>query len=213
MKKKNPGSDEKRSEKVAAIGKAAARLFNEKGFLETSMDEISEAARLSKGGIYHYFSSKNEILYSILTHYMDLILGNLEQDLGGMKGSVTKLQFAIARHIELYRNNIPEARTLLHETTFLKGRHFKKIAEKEREYYRIIAGVLLDSMDGRIPKDRLAVLTFALLGMCNWIYAWYDPKGPVPPNELSQTIFTLFSGGLKAYEASGILKAKTNRKS
>ena len=51
--------------KMTAIAKVAAKLFNEEGYLETSMEDISAAAKLSKGGIYHYFSSKNEILYFI----------------------------------------------------------------------------------------------------------------------------------------------------
>ena len=200
MKKKNLGLDEKRSEKIRGIGKAAAKLFNERGFLETSMDSISDAARLSKGGIYHYFSSKNDILYFILTNYLDLILEGLEGDLKGIRGSLERLQFIISRHIELYRNNVSEAKILLHEAHFLPGKYFKTIAEKERQYYQILAAVLSEFFDGRVPKERLTTITFTLLGMCNWIYSWYDPKGPVSPEELSEIIYTIFSSGAKAYQ-------------
>jgi len=211
MKKKSLQSDGKRSEKILGIGKAAARLFNEKGYLETSMDDISGVVRLSKGGIYHYFSSKNEILYFILMNYMDLILEGLEEDLKGMEGSLEKLQFIISRHIELYRNNLSEARTLLHEAHFLPAGYFRAIFEKERRYYQILMGVLSEMFGGRVPKERLTVVTFTLLGMCNWIYSWYDPEGPVPPEELSEIIYTIFSGGTKAYQESRAPKVKTRR--
>ena len=56
------------------ISRAAASLFYEHGYLETSMENIAAAARLSKGGIYHYFSNKNEILFFISTNFMDLFL-------------------------------------------------------------------------------------------------------------------------------------------
>jgi AcrR family transcriptional regulator len=71
--------DQKRWGKAVSIGRATTKLFNEKGYLETSMDDIAMAANLSKGGIYHYFFSKHEILYFISTNYMDLLLQDLEQ--------------------------------------------------------------------------------------------------------------------------------------
>ena len=60
------------------IGHAAAKVFNKKGYMETNIDDIATAARMSKGGIYHYFSSKDEILYFILNTYMDIVLKDLE---------------------------------------------------------------------------------------------------------------------------------------
>jgi len=69
----------KRWKKAVSIGEAAAQLFNERGYLETSMDDIAAAANLSKGGIYHYFFSKSEILYFISTNYIDLLLKYLYQ--------------------------------------------------------------------------------------------------------------------------------------
>jgi AcrR family transcriptional regulator len=199
MKRKNLGLDEKRSEKIISIGRAAARLFNEKGFMETSMNDISDAARLSKGGIYHYFSSKNDILYSILMNYLDLIMEGLQEKLGARDDSSEKIRFFIARHIELYCTNVSEAKTLLHEAHFLPARYFKTIVEKERKYYQILASVLSEFFNGQVPKERLTTITFSLLGMCNWIYSWYDPQGPVPPEELSEIIYTIFSGGAKGY--------------
>ena len=85
MKKDSVGLKKNENTQLVRIGKVAAKLFNEKGYLETSLKEISAAARLSKGGIYHYFSSKNEILYFILSNYMDITLEGLEQKLSEIK--------------------------------------------------------------------------------------------------------------------------------
>ena len=60
------------------IGKTAAKLFNKRGYLETNMNDIAAKAKMSKGSVYHYFPSKDEILYFILSNYMDLILTDLE---------------------------------------------------------------------------------------------------------------------------------------
>ena len=184
------------------IGKEAARLFNKKGYLETNMDHIAAATKMSKGGVYHYFSSKDEILYFILSNYMDLILNNLESDLERMDAGSSKIRFIISRHIRLYTGNLNEAKTLLHEAHCLPKKYYKTIAEKERKYYRIVAVVLTEFLRGRaeISKDRITSLTFILFGMCNWIYSWYDPEGSISPQELSEMIWTVFLKGVDEYK-------------
>ncbi len=186
----------KGDQKLFKIAKAAAKLFNQEGYLGTNMDHISAAAKMSKGGIYHYFSSKDEILYFILSNYMDVILEGLEKELKEIEDSASRIRFIISRHIGLYTQNLPEAKTLLHEASCLPKRHFKVIAEKERKYFQIVSEALLKLFQNRIPKDKLTVITFLLFGMCNWIYSWYDPKGSVPPDELSTLIYEIFMGSV-----------------
>ena len=194
--------------KMAVIAKAAARLFNEKGFLETSMDDISAAARLSKGGIYHYFSSKNEMLYFICTNFMGLLLNNLEQELEKIRENYVKIQYIISRHIEFYTKYIAEAKTTIHEGHLLPSEYFKVIGEQQRQYHRIVSDVLSDYFDGRMSKDELKVITFILFGTCNGIYFWYDPRGPMTPKELSGIIINLLCRGLSGYKAKGKARVK-----
>ena len=190
-------------ERMTSIAKVAAKLFNEKGYLETSMDDISNAANLSKGGIYHYFSSKHEILYSISANYMDLLLKDLEQELEKIEDAFLKVQFIISRHIELYNKYMPEAKTLIHEGHLLPPKYFRIIAEKEEQYYEIVKNVLSDFWGGRVPKDELKVITFTLLGMCNSIYHWYNLKRSITPQELSEIIGKIFCKGIVGYEMKG----------
>lgn len=191
--------DQKKSEKAAAIGKIAAALFNHKGYLETSMDDISLAAQLSKGGIYHYFSSKHEILYFISTNYMDLLLKDLEQELKKIDDHFSRVRFIISRHIDAYTKYTSEAKTTLHEAHLLPPEYFKIYSRKEGRYYRIVADVLSQVIGKHISKSQLRVITFTLFGMCNWIYHWYKPKGYVNPTELSEIIINIFSKGIIGY--------------
>jgi AcrR family transcriptional regulator len=192
--------NQKRWEKGVNLVRVASQLFHEKGYLETSMEDISNAAHLSKGGIYHYFSSKNEILFYISTSYMDLLLKGLEEELRKREDRFSKIQLIISRHIDLYMKYTSEAKTTLHEAHLLPPEYFKKYAEKERRYYRIVANVLSDFFGGRIRKDQLRVMTFTLLGMCNWIYHWYKPKRFVSPQGLSEIISDIFCRGIIGYE-------------
>jgi AcrR family transcriptional regulator len=186
--------------KMTSIAKAAAKLFNEKGYLETSMDDISMTAKLSKGGIYHYFSSKNEILYFISTSFMGLLLKGLELELEKIEDNFSKIQFIISRHIGFYTKYISEAKTTLHEGHLLPPGYFKIIAEQERQYHQIVSHVLSDFFDGHLSQGQLKVLTFILFGTCNGIYFWYDPKGSMTPEELSEIISDILCRGLLGFE-------------
>jgi AcrR family transcriptional regulator len=84
---------------MCLIGRAASKLFEKKGYLETSLRNISAAAKLRKGSIYYYFSNKHEILYFVLDNYMDLQLGGLEDELKEMADSASKIQFIMFRHL------------------------------------------------------------------------------------------------------------------
>jgi len=200
MDNKPVQSNLKRWKKTASIVKVAAKLFNEKGYLETSMEDISKTAHLSKGGIYHYFSSKNEILFFISSSYMDLLLKDLEEELKKREDCFSKIQWIISRHIEVYTKYLSEAKTTLHEAHLLPPEYFKKYTQKERKYYRIVADVLSEVFGNRIQKGQLRVITFTLFGMCNWIYHWYKPKRLVSPQELSRIISEIYCRGVRGYE-------------
>ena len=139
MNKRTINYNNKEHNKMIMIGRAAAKLFNEKGYLETSIADIASAVTMSKGGIFHYFPTKNEILYFILSNYMDLVVEGLEEELKKIDNGFSRIQFIISRHIELYNKNTAEAKGLLHEAHNLPAKHFKIVAEKEKRYFQIVA--------------------------------------------------------------------------
>ena len=202
MKKSARHLNERELNKMCAIGRAAAKLFDEKGYLETSLKDISKEAKLSKGGIYHYFSSKHEILYFILDKYMDLLLGGLEEELKEMADNDSKIQFIMFRHLKLYNRNVPEAKALLIESHNLPRKYFKAIAERQKQYAQITINVLSDLFDGRMPVDKLKAISYTLFGMCNSIMYWYNPEGPVTLEELSKIVYDIFLKGAGCYKPS-----------
>lgn len=193
---------DKNHKKTFKVARSSAKLFESKGYLETNMADIAKAARLSKGGIYHYFSSKDQILFFILDHYMDIILQDLESDLTRIEDPSSRIKYIISRHIKLYTDYKSESKTLLHEANCLPSKKYRIIAEKERKYYKIVAKTLTEFFGSRVEigKAQITVITFLLFGMCNWIYSWYDPNGEVTPNQLAETIWSLFLKGL-AFDA------------
>ena len=192
--------NEKELEKRCAIGRAASSLFQEKGYLETSLKDISVAANLSKGGIYHYFSSKHEILYFVLDNYMDLLLGGLEEELKNISDNSSKIRFILFRHLTLYNTKVPEAKALLIDSRNLPSKYFKSIAAKEKKYARILTDVLSDFFDSSVPKDKVKAISYTMFGMCNAIMYWYNSEGPITLEELSGICHDVFMKGITSYK-------------
>ena len=191
------------NKKIGNIAKICAELFSNKGFAETSMDDIASAAKLSKGGLYHYFSSKTELRNFVLDNFMDVVLTGLHDELKDVDNGLEKVRRLIFHHVELYPKRIAEAKTLFHEVQNLPPKYFKKIVSKEREYHRITANVLSDYFGSTLDKHQITAITFILLGMCNSIYAWYNPKSTISPEQLSQTIFNMLTDGICGLQKTG----------
>ena len=199
----------KSGKKVGTIATAAARLFSSKGYIETSMEDIAAEAGLSKGGMYHYFGCKEEILYVILSDFMDFLLEGLLQEIQSLEDPTEKLRYLIVRHVRSYVSHTDSARALFNEAYNLSAPKLSKIKSKEKQYFSIMSVALSGYVEGRLDKDELTVVTFTLLGMCNWIYSWYDPQGAINPERLSQIIFENVTSGLTRFESTS-LAAKGN---
>jgi AcrR family transcriptional regulator len=203
MKKKGISfdtADPKQSKRIRNIAKAAAELFSAKGYVDTSVDDIAAVARVTKGGVYHYFGSKTEILYFICSAYVDLDLDNLEKSLSDIDESIEKMRLIIFRHIEHYTTHESAAKTLLNEAYCLPPKYFRQVKSREKHYFRIVAGVLSEYLGSRADKDIVTALAFTLFGMMNWIYSWYDPRKSLKPKELSNLIFEVFVKGISGLE-------------
>ena len=186
------------SEKKLAIATAAAQLFSSRGYMETSMEDIAAQSKMSKSLLYYYFKNKSEILYFVLTTFLNFVLENTREYLQGLDDPGEKLKHIILGHVKTYAEHPYLAKTLLNESNSLPSARLRKIKAQEREYYTVISRNILAYSGDNLDKNRLTAVTFTLLGMCNWIYAWYDPKGPIRPEELSEMIFNIFVGGFWA---------------
>jgi len=189
-------ADPRQSKRIMKIAKIGAELFGTRGYLETSVDDIAAAAKVTKGGVYHYFRSKTDILYFICWTYVDLDLENLEESLARIEDPVEKIRFIIFRHIRHYATHEHGAKTLLNEASCLPSKYYKQVKERERQYLQIVTRVLYEYVGPRAEKDLITALAFSLFGMMNWIYSWYDPRKSLKPDELSNLVFKIFTRGV-----------------
>ena len=201
---KPEAADSKQKKKIDAIAKVSAQLFSTQGYLETSMEDIAVAAKITKGGVYHYFGSKTDILYYISSTYADIDRAGIENAVNHLEDVYEKIRFIIFTHIDHYVANRAAAKTLLHESYSLPPALLKQVRSVERQYFDLTAGVVSEFLGEKSTKELATTLTFSLFGMMNWIYHWYNPRGSMKSKELSELIYDLFVEGVK----NSILESK-----
>lgn len=129
---------------------------------------------------------------------MDQVLEDLEQEIAEINNGEEKIRYIISRHVRVYPENMNEAKALLHEKDCLPRKYQTRIEDREREYYRVVREVLEECFagKGRILESSMPVITFPLFGICNWLYAWYDPGGAVDSKKLLEMIWRIFLNGV-----------------
>ena len=190
-------ADTKQTKRMLAIARVSAQLFATKGYVETSMDDIAAAAKVTKGGIYHYFGSKTDILYHISSSYVDLDRAGLEQSLDDIHDVSERIKFIVFHHIDHYVNQPAAAKTLLHESYNLPPKFLREVRASERRYFEIVSATIADFLGDKATKELATTLTFTLFGMLNWIYKWYNPKGTMKSAKLSELIYETFTQGVR----------------
>ncbi len=210
---KYDGFTEKGKKRIAEICRAAAGVFYERGYLSSTISDISAAVGKTKGGIFHYFSTKEELLFLILYRYYEYTLNKLKEDLNACNSPHEKIYTYIRSFIMGYRDKQIESRLALNERGNLPPKYLEIIKEKEKEFVSILRSLvdnLLNKKDR--SKNSVTFLTYSLLGMCTWPYRWFNPQGEISPEELAQVIYQIFMGEIPIHNLAAGKTASSNRK-
>src|SRR5205814_6512959 len=161
--------------KLEHILRTAARIFAEKSYHSTSMRDISRATGVSLAGLYHYCKSKEELLFLIQDHCFGRVLDRLESRLCNETDPVQKLRILVENHLAFFASNMAEMKVLSHEAESLSGEWHSHVSGKKEKYTRAARKILREIQSHNNKNVDLTVATYALFGMMNWIYNWYNP--------------------------------------
>ena len=200
----------KHDQKLEFILRNAARIFAEKNYHSTTMRDISRATNVSLAGLYHYCKSKEELLYLIQDNCFGRVLESLERRLRGVDDPLTKLRIFIENHLSFFAANMAEMKVLSHEAESLEGDLHTHVSTKKDKYTKLARRILKEiQLQQKVEQQiDLTVATYALFGMMNWIYNWYDPQGKLKVSELVSNVTRLFLSGLVAGSARDQLEFK-----
>jgi AcrR family transcriptional regulator len=186
-------------DKRALIFDRAAELFAESGFARASIADLATRCRASKSWIYHYFPSKEAILYEILRDHMATLRAAAATVLEGSDPPRTQLRKLLGAFMAIYARAQAKQVVLLNDLDCLPAAQQDEIRDLERQVVELVAG-LLRRVNPALAMRRSLVKPTAMLlfGMLNWTHTWYRPDGALAPEQLAALASDLFLSGLDA---------------
>ena len=184
-------------QRAREIYRVSGRVLSELGYERASIRDLAEATNLTKAGLYYYFKSKEELLFIVLDGYMDRLLEGAAEISQSERDPEKRLRAFIRFQVDLYRKDVYRSKLIIHDENCLSGKWYDTVKDKQRRYVEYWKKALADFAEacGR-QLDFLPANAMILIGMCNWIYQWYDPEGPLEPEALAELIFERFTRGL-----------------
>ena len=182
----------------AALHEAATRLFRERGFHATSMQDLAEDLGMNRGSLYHYIEAKDDLLWAIVNGAMERLDGAVRPILESADPIPRRLERAIAAHLAFAAEHGDELALVQIELRALT-RDRRAMLVGQRDAYEaawreaIRQGVADDSIR---PVD-VPLATIAILSVCNWFTQWYRPDGPLDVPAIGREFAGLFLDGLR----------------
>jgi AcrR family transcriptional regulator len=179
------------------ILRTAADLFRERGFPATTLDDIARPLGMSKASIYTHFRGKEEILAAISQETIESFTRELNLVLGSDLSPEDKLRRIVRQHVRFVIANRSFLTVFFSEETNLPARSARALAARKDRYDKGVESVIADGIRRGVFRDvppRLVV--FGLLGMLNWLYKWYNPRGRWGAEEISSAFLSVVEDGL-----------------
>ncbi|MFZ5609649.1 MAG: TetR/AcrR family transcriptional regulator [Pseudomonadota bacterium] len=186
-----------------AIVETAATLFAQRGFLGASVAALATACQASKSLIYHYYASKEDILYAVMASHIDALLGAAEGIAKARRPAQAKLDALAHALMRLYVGAAARHKVLVNDLDCLPPARRREIVAKQRRLIAMVEG-LLEEIDPTLPASRRKAAAMLFFGMINWTHTWFDPEGAVSAESLADMVAGLMRKGVK-----GLVPAET----
>lgn len=183
--------------KYDEIARAAVTLFNQKGYHATSVQDIADEVGLQKGSLYHYITSKEELLLQIASRSINGFSKELEQICNLQERATERLRKAIHHHFTIVTGDLQMTTVLLREAFLLSDEQHVAIAAAMDQYTNLWVNIIQDGMNSEeFIKGDPRVSALFILGTCNWVYRWYRNDGPQSSKEMADTFCELYLNGI-----------------
>jgi len=183
----------------------AAELFADKGYARSSISELAAACNASKSWLYHYYPSKEAILYDIMrSHVMELVT-MAEEALSFDGTPKEKFRRLACNFMNIYVNAGSKHVILLNDRGCLPDEQRKEImALQDRVVNKVVALVVELNPALSQTKNYEKPITMAFLGMINWTYIWFRKDGPINQEQFADLAVEIFLNGIMAMDSENI---------
>lgn len=178
-----------------AIVEKAAELFARRGFLGASMSDLAIACETSKSLLYHYYASKEDLLYVVMNSHVDQLGDDVAAVLHTDFAASAKFARLIHAFMGHYVGATHRQKVLLNELDNLPAKQRQVIVDKQRAIVDSLQRLLDEVFGDAANPAEARVRTMLVFGMINWTHTWFEPGGEVSPDRLADMVVALTTGG------------------
>jgi AcrR family transcriptional regulator len=181
-----------------AILRAAGRVFRERGFAETGMRDIAEAADLSAANLYHYFHGKDEILFYCQDRTLDRLLAEAAARRRSTGSAAARLRDVLAAHVRTMLDEVEGATAHLYIDALPAALRERIVAKRDR-YERAVRKIVEAGVRrGELVASDPALVTRGMLGALNWTATWFRPGGAQSVDAVTHGLVEFLVRGVSA---------------
>ncbi len=182
------------SEKRGALRKGAASYFAANGYDRASMTGAAAHCGVSKALVYHYYNSKDALLYDILhTHLSDLV-----ETVSAVANDDDQLRQLIRAILLAYRDADAEHKLQADAMAALPAEKREPLMALQRRLIQMMGEALQSASPTTMSDpDRLRPVTMTVFGMLNWFYMWHHPGKGMGRDEYADLVTDMVMGGIK----------------
>ncbi|MGX9392840.1 TetR/AcrR family transcriptional regulator [Nitrobacteraceae bacterium UC4446_H13] len=192
-------------QKRLGILSQSARLFAQHGFTGTSITMIAEACGVSKALMYHYYNSKDDVLFDVLADHLKHLVVMVETAAATESDGRRRLVAISTALLDAYRGADAEHQVQISSLKLLPRAQQDVLKELERRLVTIFSEAIAASLPSAAKQpDMLKPLTMSLFGMLNWHYLWFrDGKGMTRGAYALMAANLILAGAEDAIRATG----------
>ena len=193
-------ADDYEDKKQVILDKAAA-LIARKGFDVATMMDVAKACGTSKSHLYHYFPSKEDLLYAIVHEHITRQAQDLMRIVAQPLPAEQRFEQFVDSFVQGAARSRNEHLMLMNDIKYLPKAQLDDIRRMEVEMTELMESLLREINPGLMAQERMQKpYALLLFGMMIWTFSWYRRSGPITPAELAQRIADLFVNGFKGQQ-------------
>lgn len=191
------GMTDRKAAREDQLLEAATRLFREKGYHNTSMQDLADALGVQKGSLYYYIDSKAELLRRLLERATSFLGTRIDEIYATDLSPPEKLRQALENHAQAMMNHLDLVAVYLNEYRNLAPPRLEKSLAVRKHYEQVLMQILQDGIErGDFRPVNVKMAAFGLLGMLNWTHQWFSPEGDFTSQEIAAILADLALHGL-----------------
>jgi TetR/AcrR family transcriptional regulator, cholesterol catabolism regulator len=184
--------------RLQEVLQSATNIFFAKGFHATSIEDVARDVGMLKGSLYYYIKSKDDLLFQLLLAGIEDSDAFIARQIDPEADPLEQLERAIRAQIDYIIGNRVQFGLFLHEFDSLPGkRQHKLIAVMSRYNSRFVDLVRRGQEQGKLIEGEPWIIVNGILGMCNWLYRWYDTDEISDPEKVKQVFLRMLLQGIR----------------